>query len=324
MRKVFDLMDGGSSAQEGEPSSALSFESVRSFMADYLGFGHAEAEKFFELGDGVANGGVSFQAFASIFPRLNPFNLGPGPKEEVFFRKAGSLGGFHKKYTNQQCQLDTLEDCEAYVCTPTAQVFADECKRCMFMLGPVESSFFIRDCEDCIVWVACQQLRTRNCKRCKFFLYCKSDPVIESSEDLAFAPWAASYPGCSKHFEMLKFDPQKNHWNAIFDFTGKGDAANWRILSLDEVCELRVDLCEDVPWAGGHDPENPVPKVTHAMLCADPLSSEDCGQGIANIPQCRPALPPAPSKCKVASIQACDDAQPQQSIGFQRFMDLKL
>merc|ERR1712012_272079 len=115
----------------------------------------------------------------------------------------------------------------------------------------------------------------------------------------------------------LGFNPQRNLWNSLFDFTGKADRANWRILGLDEICELQVHLHEDVPWAGGGVPDNPVPSVTHAMLCADPLHSEEsCGQGMANIPQSRPCLPPAPSAdCKVSKIVVHDDAHPRRQIG---------
>ena len=32
------------------------------------------------------------------------------------------------------------------------------------MTGPVASSAFIRNCEDCVLVIACQQLRLRDCK----------------------------------------------------------------------------------------------------------------------------------------------------------------
>merc|ERR1712107_54366 len=111
-------------------------------------------------------------------------------KKEIIVRKPGSLGG-------QQINLENIDECEVYICDPTAQAFADFCKGSMIFMAPCESSVFVRDCEDCIFWLACQQLRTNNCKRCIFYLYSKTEPIIETSEDLSFAPWSARYPKCT-------------------------------------------------------------------------------------------------------------------------------
>merc|ERR1719382_1695382 len=106
--------------------------------------------------------------------------------------------------------LDKLEDCEVYVCDISAQIFVDYCKRCLLLLGPCESSIFVRDCEDCVIWIAAQQLRTNNCHRCTFYLYSKTEPIIETSNQLSFAPWAARYPGCTSHFAAANFNPTLN------------------------------------------------------------------------------------------------------------------
>jgi len=88
---------------------------------------------------------------------------------------------------------------------------------------------------------------------------------------------------------------QKNMWNAIFDFSGEVGRSHWRILPLEEVVELHLELDEPPDAAAVSD--SPVPKVTYEMLCAKPLTSgESCGQGVANIPQTRPDAPPAPAE----------------------------
>jgi len=324
IRKTFDAIKG-----EEDEEDTLTLEQLYVYMVDYSGYGSSEAEQLFKFTSGDDRTGVSFEKFTKFYPRLSPFIIGgkgpPSPQAEVFMRKAGALGGFHKTYTVQPCNLEELQDCEVYVATPCAQAFVDECKRCIIMYAPLESSFFIRDCEDCVVWVAAQQLRTRNCKRCTFFLYSKTEPIIEASEDLSFAPWCASYPGCSKHFEMFNFNPKKNLWNNLFDFTGKQGSANWRIMGMHEITELTLVLDEDVPWGGGREPDNPVPPVTHEVLCAYPLSSDgDCGQGVANIPQTRPKMPAAPpADLKVDKITVFDHAHPKGKVGATRLKYFK-
>jgi len=314
IRKVFDAIRGDA------PVDAINLEDFRSFVGDYLGFGQAEVETFFTRhADGAGpRARLTFEGFTKDYSLLNPFMLGPQRREEVIVRRPGSLGGLQQAYPVQQVNIEELDDCEVYVCTQTAQAFADGCKRCIVLLGPCESSVFVRECEDCVFWLATQQLRTRDCKRCNFFLYSKTEPIIESSEDLAFAPWSARYPGCAAQFEKANFDPQKNFWNAVFDFSGKVDKAHWRILPLEEIRELCIELPGEPPEGmAGDGPDNPCPKVTHSLLCAPPLASEDCGQGVANIPQTRPDPPPEPSgSVRIPELVLLDVAgQPHRQVG---------
>lgn len=114
----------------------------------------------------------------------------------------------------------------------------------------------------------------------------KTAPIIEASYDLTLAPWCAKYPCSGAHFDAMRFDVTRNLWNAVFDFSGEKDRPHWRIPSLGEMEELEITLDGEGPA------ENLVPKVTHEMLCAPPLESEEsCGQGLA-IPQPKPPLPP--------------------------------
>jgi hypothetical protein len=156
-----------------------------------------------------------------------------------------------------------------------------------------------------VFWIATRQLRTRDCKNCTFFLYTFTEPVIESSSDLAFAPFFASYPGLSKHFTETSMDPERNFWSALFDFTGKADTANWRILPLGECQELSIDL----PSEGSSSWDCPTPKTTHEILCAPPPKSAESGQSIKEIPQTRPIFPAAPSGGAVPQRLAVSDAE---------------
>jgi hypothetical protein len=284
-------------------------------MGDHLGLSQAEVRLFLQKHASDPLGGVGFPEFQAGYYALNPFMI-THRKNEFIIRKPGSLHG-------KDLKLEEIDDCEVYVCDPTAQVLADFCKRCLVLLAPCASSAFIRDCEDCVFWIAAQQLRTRSCKRCTFYLYSKTEPIIEMSEDLVFAPWCARYPGCSEHFRKNSFSPERNLWNAIFDFTGKADRSNWRIAELSSVVELSLEL-DEAPESSA-PPDNPVQPVTHELLCAPPCASgESCGEGIANIPQTRPALPPSPKAgADVRKLSVIDEWSSSHAVGLERLDALR-
>jgi protein XRP2 len=61
-------------------------------------------------------------------------------------------------------------------------------------------SVFIRDCTDCTIVVASQQLRLKNCHRMKMVVSCQSQPVIENSNDICFSSYRWFYPGLRDQF----------------------------------------------------------------------------------------------------------------------------
>ena len=116
----------------------------------------------------------------------------------------------------------------------------DVLKRCKILIGPSCESVFIRDCEDCVISVACKQLRTRDCHRCTIHLYSKTDPVIETSSWLKFAPFNASYPGLTQQFRSANLPADDDHWQKIFDFN-KDDEGDLECIPDDDdpiICEM--------------------------------------------------------------------------------------
>eukprot|EP00930_Biecheleria_cincta_P031665 TRINITY_DN21976_c0_g1_i1.p1 TRINITY_DN21976_c0_g1~~TRINITY_DN21976_c0_g1_i1.p1 ORF type:complete len:259 (-),score=65.01 TRINITY_DN21976_c0_g1_i1:30-806(-) len=111
----------------------------------------------------------------------------------------------------------------------------------------------------------------------------------------------------SRHFEEAKMDAGLNFWTAIYDFTGRADGANWRILPLEECKELAVRLSGEPDAPGGWD--CPTPPISHELLCASPPQSQDgsAGRSVANVPQTRPSKPAEPAAgAKPKRLTICD------------------
>lgn len=55
-------------------------------------------------------------------------------------------------------------------------------------------SIFIRKCEKCTILTACQQFRLRESNDIRAFVASVSDPIIEISSSIYFAPYQLFYP----------------------------------------------------------------------------------------------------------------------------------
>ncbi|XP_063057604.1 protein XRP2 [Engraulis encrasicolus] len=158
-------------------------------------------------------------------PKVDPkdFML-TGLKDVTVGRLPGKLNG-------QQFVIQDCENCNIYVFDHSATITIDDCVNCRIMLGPVKGSVFFRDCKDIKCVVACQQFRTRDCKKMDTFLCCATQPIIESSTGMKFACYQYYYPDLAFHFKDAGLSIFNNNWSNIHDFTPVSGETNWSLLS---------------------------------------------------------------------------------------------
>uniref|UniRef100_G1TEU8 C-CAP/cofactor C-like domain-containing protein n=1 Tax=Oryctolagus cuniculus TaxID=9986 RepID=G1TEU8_RABIT len=108
---------------------------------------------------------------------------------------------------------------------------------CTVLCGPVSTSVFLEDCSDCLLAVACQQLRVHTTTDTRVFLHVTSRAIVEYCHGIQFAPYTWSYAGIDADFESSGLDRNRNHWNDVDDFNWLArDVAspNWSILPEGE------------------------------------------------------------------------------------------
>lgn len=158
-----------------------------------------------------------------------------GLKNETVGRLPGKLNG-------QQFVIQDCENCNIYVFDHSATITIDDCVNCRIMLGPVKGSVFFRDCKDIKCVVACQQFRTRDCKKMDVFLCCATQPIIESSTGMKFGCFQYYYPELAFHFKDAGLSIFNNNWSNIHDFTPVSGETNWSLLPEDAVVQEHVPL----------------------------------------------------------------------------------
>lgn len=158
---------------------------------------------------------------------------------EPLVKRPGDIDG--QMFDIGDCENSTLvimDNCE--------QVQIDQVKNCRIFIGACASSIFIRNCENCVFYTSCRQLRLREVVKSTFYIYSMSEVHIEYSNDLQFAPFNGGYPEHAKHLRAANLDPAHNLWYDIFDHNDPGKSkGNWRLLPINEY---------EVPWFPAGEP----------------------------------------------------------------------
>ena len=85
-------------------------------------------------------------------------------------------------------------------------MFIDECVGCTIVCPPCDGSIFMRTCRDCTVYMVSKQIRFRECINVNVFAYCPSDPALESSFNVSFAPFNYMLPNLKELFKACSFE----------------------------------------------------------------------------------------------------------------------
>ncbi|KAF4034398.1 Tubulin binding cofactor C domain-containing protein [Phytophthora infestans] len=179
-------------------------------------------------------------------------------KDETLMKLPGQIEG-------QPFDVSDLEGCTVMLLDHINQVQIDNLANCRVFVGPSSESVFVRNCSNCVFTIACKQLRTRDCSGCSIYLYSLTDPIIETSQQMTFAPFNGAYCGIERNFTDARLEPANNHWSQLYDFNDPNKTgANWRILQQEE---------EVAPWVIDIEPQ--VPGATASLgACVNPVARD--------------------------------------------------
>lgn len=119
---------------------------------------------------------------------------------------------------NRQLNLHNLTGCTVIVLGSPSTVQAASLTKCTVVLGPTSRSVFIKDCRDCFLALACQQLRIHDTCDTQFYLHVTGAAIIESCRNVGFAPYSLTYPQLDKHYALSGLDRDTNNWDKVEDF----------------------------------------------------------------------------------------------------------
>ena len=152
----------------------------------------------------------------------------------MFTNKSGEfVARYPGELNGSAFQVLKSNDAMLYLHDHVAQTNVDHCSNTQLMLGPNKSSVFLRNCENCIFVVFCQQLRMRDCTNCQVMLYSHTEPIVEACTGISFSSMTYVYPELLSHLQSAATSPWTNKWQDIYDFTphrtANSGVPNWQI-----------------------------------------------------------------------------------------------
>lgn len=152
--------------------------------------------------------------------------------------------GFRNK-TNEQLMLSgeeiykqdvivsDLTQCTLRLFGNPSTLHMSNLKDCVILSGPVTTSVFVENCQNCVISVACQQLRLHSSKCIKIYLHVTSKGILEDCSDIAVAPYNYRYDSIDNDYKTSGLDLNVNHWDLLDDFNWLNIAhhsPNWYVM----------------------------------------------------------------------------------------------
>ncbi|KAJ1975436.1 hypothetical protein H4R33_006654 [Dimargaris cristalligena] len=163
-------------------------------------------------------------------------------------------------------------------CLPTGgqlrSLFLYELRHCLVLVGPVAGSVFLEACHDCVIVVACRQLRIHTSHHLTFYLHAASHPIIEDCDKIV----VMDYPPPLKPAASLSTGMESNRTAA-----SETTRTIWERAALLETANL-YDQVNDFKWlrrqasphwrVGTGSTSTAIPSELWDQMAAPPSSSD--------------------------------------------------
>uniref|UniRef100_T1JGM5 C-CAP/cofactor C-like domain-containing protein n=1 Tax=Strigamia maritima TaxID=126957 RepID=T1JGM5_STRMM len=147
-----------------------------------------------------------------------------------------------EEIADNEVDVRRLRECQVFLIGCPSTVRFNRLRRCQVYCGPVKTSVFIDNCNECVFMLACQQLRLHSSVDSDFYLHVTSGPIIEDSTRIRVAPYNFTYPGIDVHFVASGLTKANNNWNLVNDFNWLAadmNSPNWQIIPDQERKDAR-------------------------------------------------------------------------------------
>ncbi|VDQ11502.1 unnamed protein product [Trichobilharzia regenti] len=168
---------------------------------------------------------------------------------QIIARSSATLDGATLKIHRAHCSY-------LYLLSPMRSVTLDKCRKLTIVLGPIENTLQLNQCEDCLIISACRRAVLASCRRCTLHLAIQSRPILiqppvpntssaavvgsnipgtmtgantptpgtptpgsvtlVGNEEILLAPFHTTYMRLLEHLNRVNLSPKVNYWDRPF------------------------------------------------------------------------------------------------------------
>eukprot|EP00796_Vickermania_ingenoplastis_P004082 gene4082-2930_t len=124
---------------------------------------------------------------------------------------------------------------------PSARaLFVSACEDCTIFTVPIAGSAFVSDCKSCRLYIACSQLRLKNCENVDVYVWVPSTPIIEHCSGMRFGPYTC-WRGLLKGSVPISISISSGH----ADKGGESRLFESHRRCVQEIGEMRAPVGDD-------------------------------------------------------------------------------
>ncbi|CAM2704569.1 unnamed protein product [Rotaria socialis] len=150
--------------------------------------------------------------------------------------------------TNSEFRIHRCSYSYIYILAPLRCVEVRKCHNVTIVLGAVETTLKVTDCENVSISAVCRRLLISQCRSSSFYIHTPTRPLIQlNCASLLFAPYNASHIELPEQMERVGLCKELNLWNKplVTHPAGYVDEQPWSLLPPDDFYPISSIRLED-------------------------------------------------------------------------------
>ncbi|CAF0947206.1 unnamed protein product [Adineta ricciae] len=150
--------------------------------------------------------------------------------------------------TNAEFRIHRCSYSYIYILAPLRCVEVRKCHNVTIVLGAVETTLKVTDCENVSISAVCRRLLISQCRSSSFYIHTPSRPLIQlNCAGLLFAPYNSSHVELLEQMEHSGLCKELNLWNKplVTHPAGYVDEQPWSLLPPDDFYPISSIRLED-------------------------------------------------------------------------------
>lgn len=138
---------------------------------------------------------------------------------------------------NSNIKIHRCHGSNLYLLAPLRSVTVQKCRHSKIVLGPVETSVHIENCEFVTVIAPCHRIVINSSQLCTLHLLTPNQPVILNGNDsVVLAPYHTHYPKLEEHMARVGLESNCNLWDQplCLGSDHKESAPVWELMKLED------------------------------------------------------------------------------------------